>query len=171
MMAHREYLIRATHFQAPLDADADDVINDLDLYVLPRGATSELQAIWRSEQDYMPLEHLFVPINTAGEYEIWVRQFDDDLGGGQEYTIAWWTEGTGTSVTGDFDGDGDVDGRDFLAWQRGSSPTPLSASDLADWQANFGTGALAATTAVPEPSCLALLLPLAALLLRRRNAA
>jgi hypothetical protein len=59
-------------------------------------------------------------------------------------------------VTGDFDADDDVDGRDFLAWQRGNSPNPLSASDLADWQGNYGFGTLAATTAVPEPSCLAL---------------
>ncbi len=36
-------------------------------------------------------------------------------------------------------GDGDTDGRDFLIWQRGGSPTP-SGSDLADWQANYGTG-------------------------------
>ncbi|MCA9235194.1 MAG: hypothetical protein KDA44_06970, partial [Planctomycetales bacterium] len=41
---------------------------------------------------------------------------------------------------GDFDEDGDVDGGDFLAWQRGNSPTPLSADDLAAWQANFGGG-------------------------------
>jgi hypothetical protein len=58
---------------------------------------------------------------------------------------------------GDFDNDGDVDGRDFLAWQRGESPTPLSASDLADWQANYGVGGLAAVGAVPEPTSLALL--------------
>jgi hypothetical protein len=41
-------------------------------------------------------------------------------------------------LLGDFDRDGDVDGRDFLVWQRGGSPTPFSASDLAHWQANYG---------------------------------
>ncbi|MCA9259886.1 MAG: hypothetical protein KDA61_11830, partial [Planctomycetales bacterium] len=40
---------------------------------------------------------------------------------------------------GDFDGDADVDGHDFLFWQRGLSPTPLSSADLGDWQANFAT--------------------------------
>jgi hypothetical protein len=114
-----------------------------------------------SEQDFMPLEHLFVPIETAGEYEIWVRQFDNDLGGGQEYAIAWWAEGTGATVTGDFDNDGDVDGRDFLVWQRNPSVGSLS-----DWQTNFGTGALSAATAVPEPSCLSLLFGV--VFLRRR---
>jgi hypothetical protein len=61
-------------------------------------------------------------------------------------------------VTGDFDGDGDVDGRDFLAWQRGSSPAPLSNADLVSWQDNYGTmapivsdelSALAADDTVP----------------------
>jgi hypothetical protein len=68
---------------------------------------------------------------------------------------AFETEG----VSGDFDSDNDVDGRDFLAWQRGESPDPLSASDLSDWQDNYGFGPLAATTAVPEPSVVAMLLP------------
>jgi hypothetical protein len=58
-------------------------------------------------------------------------------------------------VLGDFNDDGSVDGTDFLAWQRGESPDPLSASDLADWEANYGmdvsTVAAAAAT-VPEPS-------------------
>ena len=38
------------------------------------------------------------------------------------------------------DGDGDVDGRDFLIWQRGGSPAPISTGDLADWQSNYGAG-------------------------------
>jgi autotransporter-associated beta strand protein len=61
---------------------------------------------------------------------------------------------------GDFDGDGDVDGRDFLAWQRGQSPNPLSAGDLAVWQANYGqAGPLtASSTAVPEPGATVLIL-------------
>jgi autotransporter-associated beta strand protein len=60
-------------------------------------------------------------------------------------------------VPGDFDGDGDGDGRDFLAWQRGESPNPLSADDLAEWQANYAPGeaALAAVSvSVPEPTAL-----------------
>jgi T5SS/PEP-CTERM-associated repeat protein len=65
-----------------------------------------------------------------------------------------------SGTAGDFDGDGDVDGRDFLVWQRGNSPNPLSASDLADWQANYGSGSLvAASSAVPEPGCIVLLVP------------
>jgi hypothetical protein len=54
---------------------------------------------------------------------------------------------------GDFDNDNDVDGNDFLVWQRGGSPNPVSSSDLAEWRANFGAqpGAVAA---IPEPTTL-----------------
>ena len=55
-------------------------------------------------------------------------------------------------ATGDFDGDGDVDGRDFLAWQRGYGMTTGAAlangdsnadgdvdgEDLATWQETYG---------------------------------
>ncbi|MEM8944360.1 MAG: PEP-CTERM sorting domain-containing protein [Planctomycetota bacterium] len=70
---------------------------------------------------------------------------------------------------GDFDGDGDVDGNDFLAWQQGSSPNPLSAADLAEWQGAYGGGSLGAA-AVPEPTSYVLLLgAIAAGSLYRRN--
>ena len=52
-------------------------------------------------------------------------------------------------VAGDFNGDGEVDGADFLVWQRGGSPNPLSAGDLATWKGAFGGPAIAA---VPEPT-------------------
>ena len=56
-------------------------------------------------------------------------------------------------IDGDFNSDGIVDGFDFLAWQRGESPDPLSAGDLALWETNYGnTSAVAATQQVPEPS-------------------
>jgi len=74
---------------------------------------------------------------------------------------------------GDFDGDLDVDGFDFLQWQRGNSPNNGSTGDLADWESNYGTGAgpLSGIAAVPEPST-ALLAGILGLLLvgpSRRN--
>lgn len=72
----------------------------------------------------------------------------------------------------DFDEDGDVDGADFLAWQRGFGTTPptagdadgngvVDASDLAIWKQEFGTGVSAGTSlagaVVPEPGALQLL--------------
>lgn len=58
---------------------------------------------------------------------------------------------------GDFDLDGYRDGHDFLVWQRGGSPDPLSASDLADWQWNFGAVVPSSNqAAVPEPCTILL---------------
>jgi len=52
----------------------------------------------------------------------------------------------------DFDSDNDVDGNDFLVWQRGFGTT-LNATDLANWEAEFGTVPSGVTvTAVPEPA-------------------
>jgi hypothetical protein len=57
------------------------------------------------------------------------------------------------AANGDFDGDADVDGNDLLVWQRGESPRPNTAADLAEWRSNFGrVGASETTTAVPEPA-------------------
>ncbi len=55
---------------------------------------------------------------------------------------------------GDFDFDGQVNAFDYLVWQRGSSPNPLSPSDLAAWRANYGAAGAAAGIAarVPEPT-------------------
>lgn len=59
----------------------------------------------------------------------------------------------GAALPGDFDMDNDVDGEDFLVWQRNPA-----VGDLADWEENFGTGtpAVAGASAVPEPSAIAL---------------
>ena len=62
---------------------------------------------------------------------------------------------------GDFDLDLDVDGGDFLMWQRGELPDPLSSTDLALWQTYFGDGGssvASASATVPEPGSIMLLL-------------
>lgn len=69
------------------------------------------------------------------------------------------------ATNADFNGDGSVDGDDFLAWQRGfgtgttlaqgdaNGSGTVDAADLAIWKSKFGTsGAVAATGAVPEPA-------------------
>ena len=76
-------------------------------------------------------------------------------------------------LPGDFDGNGSVDGKDFLVWQRGGSPMGTHAADMASWQLHFGASMLplaAANLAVPEPGVLALFAPLMMLhLLHRRD--
>ena len=61
-------------------------------------------------------------------------------------------------LPGDFDFDSDVDGFDFLTWQRGESSDLPSTLDLADWEANYGTVEPISTIslAVPEPNILVL---------------
>jgi hypothetical protein len=70
-----------------------------------------------------------------------------------------------TLEQGDADGDGDVDSGDFLAWQRqvgwSISLSEFAADSLADFNAS--------AAAVPEPTALALLLSLVALLEIRRQ--
>lgn len=71
---------------------------------------------------------------------------------------------------GDFNFDGSVDGADFLHWQRGLSPDPLSSSDLSVWQTNYGSPSPgAATQSVPEPSTLWLILAAISLIASRRR--
>ena len=74
------------------------------------------------------------------------------------------------NLNADFDGDGDVDGADFLKWQRGGSPNPLSSQDLVLWQSQYGTSPLLSTiVAVPEPTTvIALLMAMTSLLTRSR---
>jgi hypothetical protein len=84
---------------------------------------------------------------------------------------------SGPEDNADFDSDSDVDGADFLIWQRGfgqpgdradgnANPSVdgnVDAADLAVWRTQFGPGAPAsiATSAVPEPTCTALLAAIA----------
>lgn len=150
------------------DPNADDVISDLQLYLVPSGSFTISDAVALSVGEGT-VQHIFFPIPTTDTYEIWVRQLDDDAGA-QDYGLAWWYGVAPLPVVqGDFDSDGDVDGADFLAWQRGNSPTPLSASDLADWQTGYGGGSLTvANVAVPEPKSVCLLATVSVLGLRRR---
>jgi T5SS/PEP-CTERM-associated repeat protein len=81
---------------------------------------------------------------------------------GEDYTLEYLATGDLAGYTlltvgrvGDFDNDGDVDGRDFLAWQRNPE-----LGSLADWQNAYGSDSLSATTAIPEPNCVVLLLGL-----------
>lgn len=88
-----------------------------------------------------------------------------------------------TLGNGDFDGDDDVDGLDFLEWQRhvGGSVTPqqdangdglADGKDLAIWQATYGDswGApLTASVTVPEPTMLCMVALTCMCLIRTRR--
>jgi hypothetical protein len=73
-----------------------------------------------------------------------------------------------TPLPGDFDLDGDVDGADFLEWQRDPS-----VGSLADWQTNYGMVASlsASSGAIPEPTTCTLVLAALCLAMSRRRIA
>jgi hypothetical protein len=77
-----------------------------------------------------------------------------------------------SAATGaDFDLNGVVNGMDFLAWQRGGSPYPLSQGDLAIWSAEYGNAVLPLSeiSAVPEPTTSALALAAICLAMSQRR--
>lgn len=75
-----------------------------------------------------------------------------------------------TGPAGDYNGDGSVDGTDFLVWQRnlGTTVSPAGSGadgngngsvdpgDLTVWKEHFGTGGSSPVAAVPEPGSLLL---------------
>ncbi len=143
------------------EPNADDVISDLQLYLVPTGSFSINQAVALSIGEGT-VQHIFFPIPTTDTYEIWVRQLDDDAGA-QDYGLAWWYGVAPLPVVqGDFDSDGDVDGQGFLVWQRNPNVGSLS-----DWQSNYGNPLVAASQAASEPSAW-LLLVLGVLFMQNR---
>lgn len=74
-----------------------------------------------------------------------------DLGLQDVTDVITYTLATPPTKDGDFDLDGDVDGADFLKWQRELGGA-LTAADLAKWKANFGAASMGAAGAVPEPA-------------------
>ena len=89
---------------------------------------------------------------------------------GYEYDVTFDISPIGVSVDADFDVDGDVDGNDFLIWQRNfgtASGATLAQGDadgngavneldLAAWKTSFGGAATPVATVVPEPAAATL---------------
>ncbi|MBA3481620.1 MAG: hypothetical protein H0T51_07380 [Pirellulales bacterium] len=94
-----------------------------------------------------------------------------------DFVRATWAdfdfEGAAPVDDADFDSDGDVDGQDFLTWQRGlgiatgatmeqgdaNADGDVDGDDLAVWRAQFGGGAAVPTiSSIPEPTSVLLAL-------------
>lgn len=67
---------------------------DLDLLLLPKGATNLNQAVNRSVSRHDSVEHIFWQIPTTGEYEFWVHEFAKPYmeTPPEPYGIAWWAK-------------------------------------------------------------------------------
>lgn len=76
-----------------------------------------------------------------------------------------------TDLLGDYNTDNTVNGVDFLEWQQGNSPNPLSLMDLQLWESSYGSASSihATSESVPEPSPLLLLTCLFCLAARNRK--
>jgi hypothetical protein len=137
---------------------------------------------------------VFVTKYSAAGLLLWIRQFGTDrredsggisadglgnvfasgttfgdLGGASRGSAdAFVAKIASPPVPGDFDGDDDVDGADFVAWQinfptaSGATLTQgdadhdgdVDGNDFMIWQSNFPTTAGSAATTIPEPSTL-----------------
>jgi hypothetical protein len=164
------------------EPDSDDLINDLGLYLLPKGSTNTGQAVAASLSPEGTVDHIFFRIPTTGDYEFWVLQGDDDISGGQDYAVAWWYGmAPPLIVQGDYNGDQIVNAEDYNTWRSGFGSTVtagtgadgngngvVDAADYVIWRKNTtaGSGSFAN---VPEPNALVLLV-VASLIVCRNNA-
>jgi len=158
--------------------DLSQVLNDMDIYLMLEGGdpTNIEDIIWGSVSAVDNVEHVFFSVPFAGFWQIVVANTEFGLGDGENYGLAWWA---GDSISGDFDGDGDVDKDDLPIWKTGFDTSEADADDDGDtdgadflaWQRNLGLNVPAAT-AVPEPAAALLgCMGLPLLWLRRRAAA
>lgn len=82
-------------------------------------------------------------------------------------------------VAGDYNGNGKVDGADYVLWRNGGplanevdTPGTVNAADYTEWRARYGNppGSGAGSSAIPEPATMSLfILGLAALQMNRRR--
>lgn len=98
----------------------DPVVADLNLELVDsNGITVDLDVNeyveGLSQSDVDNVEHLYLTDLAAGTYTLKVSS--DDLS--SDFGLAWRTSTAFDTISADFDEDGDVDGSDFFAWQRG----------------------------------------------------
>ncbi len=153
----------ATGSHLPFDANSR---NDLSLAVFgPNGTTLLGSANQAGAGETEVLAGL--PLSSAGKYYVRVMGAGDEI---QLYELGLTLSPTGGTLAGDFNGDGVVNGKDFLLWQQSVGLTGpglladangdgiVNTVDLAIWRSQYGqTSALTASLGVPEP-CTSVLL-------------
>ncbi len=150
------------------DGDFDDVIDGVgERLVMRKSGGPAVTRLLLNSLDPAGANEVFFDVpTTIDAATIFARfrfsEFDIDsltglaqIGEVEDYAIAPVIAAPLVSSNGaDFDNDGDVDGSDFLAWQRGfgqasgAAPTQgdangdgaVDGNDLAEWQTDFGNG-------------------------------
>lgn len=157
----------ATTFDAPFNA-SEEVVIELDVI----GDQLNGYAWLADDPNGKPTEPQVTATDTtftSGIAGIAFAEDDDNTSAIFRYAKAQDTPFVDASG-GDFDGDGDVDGTDYVAWQKGLGLTgqlnastgdadgdgDVDSNDKAVWATNFGPGpgAAGAARSVPEPSTL-----------------
>ena len=97
--------------------------------------------------------------SSSGSGQISILFDIEDYPGAPDYISPTFLTIVSSSYDADFNDDGIVDGQDFLVWQRGQSPAPVGADDLALWKQQFGsTPQLQSNQSIPEPLTITLAL-------------
>jgi hypothetical protein len=143
----------------------------LNLYLMPFGATSLSQAIVSVSGANNAVDHIFQQVPAVGLYEIWVRQVS---GPDVEYALSWMLVGSTYYIpraasTGDFNGDGITSLADYDTWRSdygtslaeadGNGNGMVDAADYTIWRDHLGqmVSGSGSVAAVPEPSGVGLL--------------
>ena len=114
--------------------------------VTVNGTTVDVPTDWKgydqaNRDDFFGMIEIPVPIELLNASNTVSVTFPDSDGRVSSMILA--VEAV-QATSGDFDSDGDTDGFDFLAWQRGFASS-YDADDLSDWQANYGASSSIAT--------------------------
>ena len=127
---------------------------------LPNGDSIGIVVYDKTDTDPNALPDGDFGVDTDGNISIFYADFFTSITSKPELTFGIVDNVVvAEAIPGDFDFDGDVDGGDFLRWQRGSGTT-YDAADLTLWENNYGFVAplSASSAAVPEPTSVALLI-------------
>jgi hypothetical protein len=145
-------LLSAANLDGDLDVDSDDLALLRASYGVDAGADADGDGD-TDGRDFLMWQQQFIEYTFSADFNINAEVCQGDL--------EIWQESYDNNRGGDADGDGDTDGRDFLAWQREFTSHPLPGEDPAS------------TLTVPEPGSWEILLGCWQLLhstrLRRKN--